>query len=309
MAREVEVKFTSWNCRGLQKIKKVKQVMGRLKDMHSNIVFLQETHLAPNEDIKIKKRWRGEVFSAPFTSQARGVMTLIHKSIPFNVTKVTADKMGRYLIVEGNLFAEYLILVNIYAPNNDDPMFFNNLFLLLTSLNGHYMIAGDWNVTLCPTEDRSTRSDKTHSKSREVIHQFAKDLNLRDIWRDRNPGVSAYSCYSATFKTYSRIDLFLVSASLVSRIKDCVYDSILISDHAPNSLVYVDPGRMRDPPKWRFEHRWLQNPEIISFLGEQIDTYFATNTDETSATIRWEAFKAFIRGQIINFTSSKKKTK
>ena len=310
MAKELEVKFTSWNCRGLQQIKKVKQVMGRLKDIQSKIVFLQETHLAKNEDIRIRKRWQGEVFSAPFTSQARGVMTLIHKSIPFNISKVIADKMGRYLIIQGNLFTESLILVNIYAPNKDEPTFFSDLFLLLASLQGLYIMAGDWNVALHPVKDRSTHLDKTHSKSREVIHHFAKDLNLRDIWRDRNPDVVMYSCYSSTYKTYSRIDFFMVSLSLADKVRNCGYDSILISDHAPNSLVYVDPGRLRDPPKWRFEQRWLQNPELVTYMGEQIDLYFATNTDETSASIRWEAFKAFIRGQIINFTSSKsKKTK
>ena len=97
------------------------------------------------------------------------------------MSKVIADKMGRYLIIQGNLFTESLVLVNIYAPNTDDPKFFSELFLLLASLQGQYLMAGDWNVTLNPVKDRSTHLDKTHSKSREVIHQFAKDLNLRDI--------------------------------------------------------------------------------------------------------------------------------
>lgn len=87
MTSGLHVKFTSWNCRGLQKIKKVKQVMRRLKDIQSKIIFLQETHLAVKEDSRIRRRWRGEVFSAPFTTQARVVMTLAHKSIPLNVTK------------------------------------------------------------------------------------------------------------------------------------------------------------------------------------------------------------------------------
>lgn len=95
MTSGLEIKFTSWNCRGLQKIKKLKQVMGRLTDLQSKVIFLQETHLSSKEDIRIRRRWRGEVFSAPFTTQARGVMTLIHRSIPLNVTKVITDKMGR----------------------------------------------------------------------------------------------------------------------------------------------------------------------------------------------------------------------
>ena len=76
-------------------------------------------------------------------------------------------EIGRF---QGNLFTESLVLVNIYAPNTDDPKFFSELFLLLASLQGQYLMAGDWNVTLNPVKDRSTHLDKTHSKSREVIH-------------------------------------------------------------------------------------------------------------------------------------------
>lgn len=52
----------------------------------------------------------------------------------------------------------------------------------------------------------------------------------------------------------------------MSKIKDCKYDSILISDHAPNSLCYVDPGLKKDQPKWRLQQKWLQDPDLISFL-------------------------------------------
>lgn len=198
MTNILEIKMTTWNCRGLRKLKKVKQVMGRLKDMQSKIIFLQETHLIGKEDLKIKRRWRGEVFSAPFTSQARGVITLIHKSIPFNIHKVIADRMGRYLIVQGTLHTEPLNLVNIYAPNKDEPGFFNNLFCTLSSLSGHCILAGDFNCILNPSIDKSSHLVKSHSQSRETILQFAKELNLKDIWRDKNPGVSTYSCFSST---------------------------------------------------------------------------------------------------------------
>lgn len=143
-------------------------------------------------------------------------MTLVHKSIPPNVHKVTADRMGRYLIIQGTLYTEPLNLVNIYASNKDEPSFFNNLFCMLSVLNGHYILAGDFNCTLDPSLDKSLRLDKSHSKNRETILQFAKELNLKDIWTDR---VSTYSCFSSTHKSYSRIDYFLVSASLLYKVK------------------------------------------------------------------------------------------
>ncbi len=36
--------------------------------------------------------------------------------------------------------------------------------------------------------------------------------------------------------------------------------------------------------------------------------YFDINTTQTSASIRWEAFKVFIRGVILSVTSSKSKS-
>ncbi len=65
---------------------------------------------------------------------------------------------------------------------------------------------------------------------------------------------------------------------------------------------------MRDPPKWRFQQRWLLDPAFIEFLGQHIDILFEMNTDETFPAVRWDSFKAYIRGQIISFTSTKSRT-
>ena len=89
-------------------------------------------------------------------------------------------------------------------------------------------------------------------------------------------------------------------------MKDCSYDAILLSDHAPTSIVYSQDFQLvRDPPRWRFKQKLLTDPGFVSFLDEQIKFYFETNTTETSASIRWEAFKAVIRGLIIQIASSK----
>lgn len=145
MSSEIKIKITSWNCRGLRKLKKTKQVMNRIKLLQSNIVFLQETHLMYNEDLRIRRRWRGKVFSASFNSQARGVTILVHESIPLQVNKVINDKFGRYLIIQGIILKEQIILANIYAPNIDDPNFFQNFFLILSNLPGKCVVAGDFN--------------------------------------------------------------------------------------------------------------------------------------------------------------------
>ena len=192
MSQEIELKCTSWNCRGLQKVKKIKQVMSKLKEMDSKIVFLQETHTLDKENIKISRRWPGRIFAASFSTQARGVMILIHNSVPFEVTNEIKDTFGRYIIIQGSILSTKLNLVNIYGPNVDDQGFYTNLFLKLSSLPGEFMMAGDWNCTLEPSKDRSTGIDLTHNKCRTTIHNFIKEINLLDIWRHMKPDQVAY---------------------------------------------------------------------------------------------------------------------
>lgn len=61
------------------------------------------------------------------------------------------------------------------------------------------------------------------------------------------------------------------------------------------------------PLNWRFQVRWLQNPDFVKFIQKKIDHYFELNVDQTSASIRWVGFKAYIREEIISFTSTKNK--
>lgn len=51
MSQGVKLNFVSWNCRGLQQLKKIKQVMNKIKDIDTKVVFLQETHFL-DEDIR-----------------------------------------------------------------------------------------------------------------------------------------------------------------------------------------------------------------------------------------------------------------
>lgn len=109
-------------------------------------------------------------------------MILIDKSVPYQVSNVIKDISGRHVIIQGSLFSANLNLVNIYGPNTDEPDFFTYLFLTLASLPGEYIITVDWNCTLDPNRDRSTRTDQTHNKCRLTIYHFIKELNLLDIW-------------------------------------------------------------------------------------------------------------------------------
>ncbi len=165
-------------------------------------------------------------------------MILIHKTVPFQVKNLIKDRMGRYLIIQGSLLSENVNLVNLYGPNIDDHNFFVDLFLTLSCLTGQHIIAGDFNYTLNPSIDRSTGIDQTHTGCRMTINHFTKELKLLDIWRELKPQVRAHSCYSNIYKTFSRIDYFLIFAQLRSKIQNCFDDNIVIKNqHYTNNCM------------------------------------------------------------------------
>lgn len=219
MASNQLCKISSWDVRGLSGLVKLKQVMTRFKHLGSKIVFLQETYLTSDEVIRLRRRWQGQVFAANFSSRARGVVILIHKSIPFQINATTLEPGGRFIILQGNLFGQHLNLVNVYGPNKDDPQFYNNIFLTLAALRGQIIMGGDLNCALNPNIDRNGDQDSSHNQSRKVILTFMGELGLCDVWREYNPDKREFSCYSATHKSFSQIDFFLISRTSLSNIK------------------------------------------------------------------------------------------
>ena len=73
---------------------------------------------------------------------------------------------------------------------------------------------------------------------------------------------------------------------MFSSVIECNYNSILLSDHSPTSLVYRVQGVVKGTPRWRFHPRWLSDSNFLQYLEAQIESFFATNMDETSAIVR-----------------------
>lgn len=78
----------------------------------------------------------------------------------------------------------------------------------------------------------------------------------------------------------------------------------MISEHGHVTLIYDMTKIIRGPYRWRLHPKWLHDTNFLECVGTNIDVFFKINTNETSASLKWEAFKAYIRGQMISYTSS-----
>ena len=59
-----------------------------------------------------------------------------------------------------------MTLINIYAPNNDDPSFFESVLKMLLSFEGEECVwGGDFNLVLAVQKDKEGGRPVTHEKS------------------------------------------------------------------------------------------------------------------------------------------------
>lgn len=302
------VQFISWNTKGLNDAGKRGRVLTHLKKLNADIVFLQETHLRTQDHFRLKKGWVGQLFHSNFHFKSRGAAILISKSTPFVSSHVTADPLGRFVVVTGRLHNVPLILANIYAPNCDDERFFSNLFASLPDLNAHNLImGGDFNCVLDSRLDRSSSKVQPMTKSAKLIQYFLDTYKVADPWRFKYPSSRSYSFFSPVHHSYSRIDYFLVDSKLLSSVRRCDYEAIVISDHAPHlmQLAFLNKSM---PRTWRFNNLLLAEKPFRDFISAQTELFLSINdTGEVSKSTLWEALKAFLRGHIISYSAAANK--
>lgn len=98
-----ELRFLSWNVKGLNHPVKRNRVLAHLRQLKAEVAFLQETHLRTVDHNHLNHGWKGQIFHSSFQAKARGVAILINTNVPFVPKDIISDKNGRYIIVVGTL--------------------------------------------------------------------------------------------------------------------------------------------------------------------------------------------------------------
>lgn len=303
------MRLSTWNVKGLGNPIKRKKIMTSLKRNNYDVVFLQESHMSSEESEKLCRGWVGHVFYSTGSSKSRGVITLISKHLQFKCLRQIKDNAGRVIIVQAEIQGQKIILANIYAPNVDDQTFFGDLESKLQAAGDHdIVLGGDFNLLMDPVLDHSGAAVRRAPKASLTLKRVCKTLGLVDIWRILNPSGRDYTFFSTVHKTYSRIDFFLISKSLISSAMGCLIGNIIISDHAWVGLDLLPQWERRRSYRWRLNSSLLQDPVNIEWLKTELNDYLEINWSSVSSTgVAWEALKAVLRGRIIQHTSFRKR--
>ena len=182
--------------------------------------------------------------------------------------------------------------MSLYAPNEDKPEFFRELFQKMEQYDGYRLIVGDFNVALQPELDRNTKNS-CNPNATEFINTYMNNNNLVDMWRLRNPNRKHYSWQrKKPVQLASRIDLMLCDQAINSWFKFIAMKQSHKTDHLlVEGEVEINEVR-KGPGLWKFNTKHLTNHRFIEFMNEKIDEQVQLAAKQKlNVTDTWEHLK------------------
>ena len=284
-----------------------------LKKKNADIYLLQETHSEEKDTARWLNEWGGAGYFAHGDARSRGVCILLRPGAPVQMKLVEADPNGRYLIVNAEAQGTIMTLVNLYGPNADEPGFFENVHSKLDGQHiGDLVMGGDFNFGFDMNLDRKTsgRIVSNNDRCKRVVQNMMNEYNLIDIWREQNPFKREYTCIRGGGRSMSRIDLFLVSETLVYGIGEMdtkIVDGFL-ADHRMVTLQIQLTSTEIGKSFWRCKSDLLNEEPFQEMVKARIPEIMAENdTEGMTRTLLLETTLCVLRGEIIKYAATEKK--
>lgn len=242
----------SWNINGWRAMMKKPYLLKLIGEYNPDILCFQEIKI--NKDVKIELEGYNCEYHIGEKPGYSGTAIFYKQSI--NPLKIKRNKTeGRLMSIE---FEEF-ILVNVYVPNSGekvkrldyrvntwDKNFTQAMKNLQKTNNSNVkplVIVGDMNVARTINDIKNAKQNEKNAgytiEERESFEKILKNVDLIDVWRDRNPTINnKYSYWSykgVNARKHNvgwRIDYVLMSKSI--KEKECeILDNVYGSDHAP----------------------------------------------------------------------------
>ena len=254
--------------------------------------------------------WGYKALFSCCSSNKAGAGILFNNNFNFQIHKVFSDPNGRFLICDIVADSKRLTVANIYAPNEDDPNFFQVFFDHLSNFKcEEIIIGGEFNLVLDVEKDKRGGLARTHKNAFKVIQDFSENLGLTDIWRLFNPEARRYTWRQNQPAIHCRLDFFLVSESSLC---DVTHADIFpgLTDHSMitlNVALHLNP---RGKGFWKLNTSLLYEMSYVQEIKTAIESTVNQYKDDTSVNpaLLWEMIKLKVREKSISYAAHKNVT-
>ena len=280
------------NVNGLGNALKRRQIFRYLHEKKADIIFLQETHSTKSCERRWRMEFGGRIFFDHGTSESRGVAIVIDRNINFDVLNVVRSGSGRHIEMTIKFMEKTFLLSNVYAPNTDNPEFFQKIFHNISINESDFKIlGGDLNVHLDMNLDYKSKKQKDrNSKSAEFINSFLEEESYADIWRIMNPDSRSFTWRRRNPIIMSRLDYFIMPLECGSKVSDCQIIHGLQSDHDYVKMSLNIDETIKGRGYWKFNVALLRDKTFVDEMNDLIEKSFEKNKYK-NPSLKWELMK------------------
>lgn len=312
----LSLSICSLNARGLRENIKRKALFLFAKQQKSDFHFFQESHTVVNDASFWKTQWGNNLWFSHGSERSAGVTSLKNN---FNgvVLHSEMDPIGHFVILILNVDNNIILLANIYGynskPENDflfDALESSFLQWLSKYPNALILMGGDFNIALNSSLDRWPPN--TNNSSASTLSIFMEKFNLVDIWRKKNPDSKSYTWNNRACTSMSRIDYWLVSASLDENNITANIITTPLTDHRAVSLTVSfgsNTTHVFRGSYWKLNNSILKNVFVIKKVHTLINFYWNKASADKCFFRNWELFKFEVSKYLREFGTSLSKSR
>jgi exodeoxyribonuclease-3 len=260
---EGQMRILTWNVNGLRAALK-KGIWDWLLEASPDVICLQEIKAKPEQMAEEYLNGFQREYKYAFWNPAKrpgysGVGTLLNKAfeaVELGLGEDYFDQEGRIVKIR---FPDF-VLFNVYFPNGGRDLarlnfkleFYAHFLELCDEMHASgekIVVCGDFNTAHREIDLRNPKQNQTTSgflpEERAWIDCYLEH-GFVDVYRYLYPERVQYTWWTYRFSARMRnigwrLDYFMVSEALMSRVEDVViYDEVEGSDHCPVALVLSD---------------------------------------------------------------------
>lgn len=133
-------------------------MLGECKRYSAYIIFLQETYLTQDTNIKLySQKYPVWYYSDSPIKRAKGFAIGLAKDVRFQLEERLVDRDGRFIFLKGILQGMECTLANIYCPNKNPTRYLIEILgKLMEFKKGKIILAGDFNIGMDPQVDSTS---------------------------------------------------------------------------------------------------------------------------------------------------------
>lgn len=239
-----------------------------MESSNPEILVILETRIDP---LKIKRTFALLGFEGFISSEVRGFargIVVVWKENYANISLISKGFQHIHLKVDSQIDGEWFFTL-IYASPNDDTRseLWDELFLIASSCNGKWLVAGDFNDIA--SQDEKKGGAPINQRKCNIFMERIDRCNLMDMgaigskftWRG-----PLYHGYSSIFEKLDRalcnVDWRLGFPEAFVKVLPCID----FSDHHPILISLHNLHNVRQPRPFRFETDWQTHslfPDVV----------------------------------------------